>query len=52
MGNQNKFAVNTPQSVAINAVAIFLINKFGSEPALASVIIKAITVPKIPIVGA
>lgn len=36
----------------MNAVAIFLISKSGSEPALASVIINAITVPKIPIVGA
>ncbi len=46
------FALNTPQRVAINAVAIFLIRILGSEPTLAKVKIKAITVPKIPIVGA
>lgn len=35
----------------MKADAIFLINNSGSEPALAKVIINAITVPKIPIVG-
>ena len=45
-------ALTTPQRVAINAEAIFLIKELGSPPALASVIIKPITVPIIPIVGA
>ena len=36
----------------MKAVEIFLINKLGSPPAFARVIIKAITVPNIPIVGA
>lgn len=46
------FAEKTPHNVAINADAIFLINVFGSAPAFARVIIKPITVPIIPIVGA
>ncbi len=46
------FALKTPHSVAIKAVAIFLINEFGSAPAFARVIIKPITVPIMPIVGA
>lgn len=46
------FALKTPHRVAMKAVAIFFINKFGSVLAFASVIIKPITVPMIPIVGA
>ncbi len=41
-----------PHNVAINAEAIFFINRLGSLPAFASVIIRPITVPIIPMVGA
>jgi hypothetical protein len=45
------FAMKMPHIVAMNAVAIWRISTAGSSPADASVAIKPMTVPMMPIVG-